>query len=291
LKDFKDDVLKEIKEYLRHVVENYRFEHVVPDQHRNGDRMLENIGEHISSLTSKNAVPEPFIYELFNSLNEAMDVRGDRILHSQPYTPVIVQLVSSVSSVLWLFSFLGLVVYDKWVATILIGGVAFVIIMVMVIFFDLAEPFGGIWRIHLDEWNEFIETMDHDMDPQAIFIYSLQNTVFGRLQSILHSDKCPLYGFTHSKAHGESWKQFTASIQRRRPDGHPVIKCRTLYYNELKYKGLSLGEVEWPAVALKQGGDRKVILDNLTINGCKDLPAFEALFHEKMKEQLPWYEQ
>jgi hypothetical protein len=291
LKAFRDNVLKEIKEYLDHVVENYRLEHRISEQHRNGDRILENIGEEISFLTSKKVVPEPFIYELFNSLNEAMDVRGDRILHCQPYTPVIVQLVAIVSSVLWLVSFLGLVIYDKWVAATLVGGVAFVIIMVMVIFFDLGEPFGGIWRIHLDEWHEFIETMDHDKDPQAIFIYKLQNTVFGWVRAWLLGEKCPLYGFAHSKVHSESWKKFTASIQRRRQDGHPVIRYQIFYFNELKYNGISLKDCIWPAVVLKRGGDKTVIVDNQEIENCKDLTAFEDLFHQKMKAELAWYEQ
>lgn len=289
LKEFRDPVLKKIEEYLHHVVENYRLEHIVTEQQRNGDRMLENIGEHISTLTSKTAVPEPFIYELFTSLNEAVDVRGDRILHSKPYTPVVVQLVSIVSSGLWLLSFMSLVIYDRLVQIILVGGVAFVIIMVMVIFFDLGEPFGGIWRIHLDEWSEYIETMDHDLDPQVIFVYSLQNTLLGRLGSLTHPETCRLYDFAHAKVNRGDWKKFIMNIERDRSPGHASIKCQSCYYAELKPKGLSLGEVTWPVVALKQGGDRKVIVTHEEIRGCKDLSAFKDLFHQKMEEQLPWY--
>lgn len=291
LSGFKISVKREIKEYLSHVIDNHELEQRIFEHQRNGDRILERIGERISTLTSGEVVPEPFINELFKSLNEAIDVRGDRISHSKPYTPVVVQVVSIAASVIWLLSFMALVIYNMWLAIFLIGGVAFVIIMVLVIFFDLSEPFGGIWQIHLDGWKEYLHIIDHDEDPQVIFIYKLQSSLPGWFRLVTRRETCKLYDFANSKACRNSWKRFWESIQRKRPDGYPAIACQSLYYDQLKHNGLPLSGVEWPIVVLKRGGNRKILLNSEQIDGCTDLSAFEALFHDKMKKHLNWYEQ
>jgi hypothetical protein len=172
----------------------------------------------------------------------------------------------------------------------LIGGVAFVIIMVLVIFFDLGEPFGGIWKIHLDDWKEFLWNMDHDDDPHIIFVYKRQNTVAGRWKSAIGRDTCTLFNLVHAGVPGRSWKQFVDNVERPRPNGHPRLKCLTFFRNQLDYNGLPIA-ADWPVVALKRGGQREVFLDSEEINGCQDWSEFESAFHQKLKEHLPWYEQ
>jgi hypothetical protein len=110
------------------------------------------------------------------------------------------------TSIIWLFSFLALVIYDRAIAIALVGGAAFVIIMVLVIFFDLGEPFGGIWKIHLKDWPNFLKTIDHDNDPEVIFIYKRPNTMYSWF--FTRPVKCKLDELAHSKASKDSWEEF-----------------------------------------------------------------------------------
>ena len=290
LNEFKYDFRQVIKDYVNHVVSNYRFEYLIPEFHWQGDRILESIHTRISILNREKVIQEPFIFELFHSLNKVMDVRGNRISNSRVHTPLIVQLVTNVASIFWLFSFMGLNIDDNLVASLLIGGVTFIIIIVLIIFFDLSEPFTGIWRIHLTDWVDFLMLIDHEQDPEVIFVYNLENTVYGRLQALTRRDKCRLYSLTHSKRHSQSWKQFMTVVQRSRPDGLHPITCRTFFSNELHEQGISIRDYEWPAVILKRASDYKLILNSDVINACHDLIGFESLFHQEMKKELAWYE-
>jgi hypothetical protein len=289
LEKFKENVIKDIKKYVTHVVNNYKFEHLVPRQHHNGDQILESIGGHISSLTSNKVVPEPFIDELFKSLNEAMDVRGDRISHSKPYAPMIIQFMALIASMIWLLSFLGLVIYDKWVTSFLIGGVAFVIIMVLVIFFDLGEPFGGFWKIHLEDWGEFLYNMEHASDPEVIFISRLESTLAGQFRAWIRSNTCKLNDLAHSRYFGIPWKKFIERVEKPRPNIDSFVRCVTVYSNELAEKGLHITGVERPLVVLLRGADQAVLLNSQEINCCKDLIEFEEVFNQKMRQYLPWF--
>jgi hypothetical protein len=289
LQKFKSIVLKEIKEYVTQVVNNFRFEHQVSRQHQNGDRILERIGSQISSLTINQVVPEPFIDELFRSLNEAMDVRGDRISHSKPYAPVIIQFMAVIASMIWLLSFLGLVIYDRWVAAFLIGGVAFVIAMILIIFFDLGEPFGGFWKIHLDDWDEFLNNMKHASDPEVVFIYNLENTLAGQLRSWNGKDTCKLNDLAHTGRSGKPWKKFLAGVEAPRSRREAIVRCVTVYSNDLSEMGLHITSPERPLVVLIQGTKQVVLLNSKDINQCKDLIEFEEAFNKKMKARLRWF--
>ena len=289
LQKFRTIALEEIRKYVTHVVHNHRVEHLVSRQHKNGDRILESIGSQISSLTINQVVPEPFINELFHSLNEAMDVRGDRISHSKPYAPAIIQFMAVIASLIWLLSFLGLVIYDKWVAGFLIGGVAFVIAMILVIFFDLGEPFGGFWKIHLDDWDEFLNNMEHASDPEVVFIYNLENTLVGQFRSWIGRDTCKLNELAHTGRFGEQWKEFLAGVEAPRSRGDAIVRCVTMYSNDLSEMGLHIASPARPLVVLIQGTKQVVLLNSQDINQCKDLIEFEESFNKKMKARLRWF--
>jgi hypothetical protein len=165
LKKFRYDIRELIIKYVQHVLDNYDLEHSFSEKRRRGDYFLENLGLQISSLSGEKVVPEPFVYELFGSLNEMISVRGKRISDLKPHASGVIRLMAVVISAIWLLCFLGLVIDYALVAIILIGGVTFVIIMVLFILVDLSDPFEGIWKIRLDEWNEFLETLDLDKIP------------------------------------------------------------------------------------------------------------------------------
>jgi hypothetical protein len=282
LATFKRTVRREIRDYVQHVIANHRFEHRVHEQQRRGDRILETIGGQISTLTREKVVPETFLEELFKSLNEALDARGDRISRSDNYTPVVVKVMAVATSVIWLFSFLGLAIYDKTFAIALVGGAAFVIIMVLVIFFDLGEPFGGIWKIHLDDWPKFLETIDHDQDPQVIFIYKLEKSA---LNVFNRRGKCRLYEL----AQGDRWEPFLGNLERDRGRRHPRLTSQAFHCNQLQEQGLPTASQAWPLVVLKRASSTEVVLDGPQIEACPDMPAFETRFHAEMRNHLRWY--
>jgi len=291
LNKFKDAIHEDVKRYITHVIKNHKYEHLVSQQHQNGDRILQDVGNRIGDLARMKIITEPFVYELFRSLNEAVDVRGDRITHSKPYAPVIVQLVALASSVIWLISFFGLVVYDLLVSLVLIGGVTFVIIMVLIIFFDLSDPFGGIWRIKLEEWYEFQETIEHNPNPQVLFVYSINSKFIGRFRFLIGLDKCKLNSFANSGFLGLAWIEFIKRAEKNRANVNRAVKCITLHSDQLSYYGydVHIKSNERPLVVLKQGKDFSVLLDVQEIKDCRDLIEFEELFNKKMREAILWF--
>jgi hypothetical protein len=153
------NITKEISNYIDHVIDNYRTEHLDRNYRNTGNEILERIGINIGLLSSKGIIKDPLIDQLFRSLSEALDVRGDRILHSKQRIPGIMRLVAVVSSFIWLLSFFGLVIQDTLVSIALVGGTTFVIIMVLGIVNDLDNPFDGTWNVNVDDWISFRESL------------------------------------------------------------------------------------------------------------------------------------
>jgi len=103
-----NNVIEQINVYVRHVLDNYRSEHVIFHQRRHGERTLEHIGMLLSSIACNQLIRDPLIAELFRNLNEARDVRGDRITHSRQRIPPTIWLVAVIASLVWLIPFFGL---------------------------------------------------------------------------------------------------------------------------------------------------------------------------------------
>lgn len=156
----RNSIIDNIKLYIEHVIVNYSKEHLVLEQKRNGDIFLENILGNITSFAINQSISESLVSQFFESLNEAMDVRGDRISHSKLHTRGIVLAVAYIASAVWLVSFFGLIIYDRTVSVILIGGVTFVIVMVINIIRDLDQPFDGAWQVDMKNWSDLLEIID-----------------------------------------------------------------------------------------------------------------------------------
>jgi hypothetical protein len=264
---FDYSIRRYILEYVKHVIENYQIEYQVPQQRSNGEKYLEEIGTKIGSLAHDDRLAiAPLVSELIRNLNEAMDVRGDRISHSKQRTPGIIQLVSIVSSAIWLFSFFTLVLYDPRLSIAMIGGVTFVIIMVIVIFFDLDNPFGGIWKISLDSWNEFLESIDPT--PHIIFVYNIENTIIDRAQALLGMKMCKLKSFSRSGFLGNSWRKFLDDLQRISGNTNRKIRCSVKYSDEYFAGGYYkwVKDKELPLVVLQSGEKFDELMNHLEIN-------------------------
>lgn len=295
VKEFKEKVIEDIRNYIDHVIKNHKYECQVSDQRREGYKILQRIGMQISTLTRNRTVPEPFIYELFRSLNEATDVRGDRIAHSRPYAPVLVKVMAVVTSFIWLLSFLGLVIFDATVALILIGGVSFVIIMVLVIFFDLGEPFGGIWKINVEDWREFQEDMEHEGAPEMVFLYRRNNQLRHLVLAWFGVDPCPLSRLTHagSRFRRTPWKTFLKRMHATRQAAPPnTVQYLECYADELERYGLtqSVSRAQLPLVLFRGAGEPFTLLTSAEIEDCPSLQAFEARFEQRIRQHIPWYD-
>jgi hypothetical protein len=289
LAEIATDIIKDIKAYLEHVINNYRKEHLVGLQSRNGDQILEKISAKISLLTIELKVPEPLISQLFHSLNEAMDVRGDRISHSKLHTRGVVKVVSYVASIVWLFSFFTLVIYNPLVLVVLIGGVTFVIIMVLIIIDDLDSPFDGTWKVEIENWHEVLELINPN--PHLIFVYNIENTITDQIKAFLGKKICKLNSLSSSGILAISWREYLDEIQRVRTRTNKKVRCSDIYSNEFFDHGYDqqVNDKELPLVILQTGDEFEVLLSHLEINDCSDLHKFKDVVAIKMRTKFDWF--
>lgn len=268
--EFKEMLRKGIKDYAKHVTDNYQIEGIRPLLLHNGDRILEDIGARISSLATSQAVVESMIYELFSFLREATATRGDRISHSKQHIPTPVWSATIISSIIWLIPFLGLSIQDPWVSMILIGGISFVTLMMLIIIRDLDTPFDGVWKIEPNNWIEFLESIEESV-PSVMFVYNKKDTLFDRwLKS------CKLWSLTHTMFfERREWRELFEHIQG-------YISCEILYSD--KYI-IDFGELDLPAVIYRRGDEFDVLISDQEINGYDDFAKFESVLKKRLLQQ------
>ncbi len=289
-----NSITEKIEKYLRHVILNYQNEHLYLQQRRNGEEILEGIGENISSIAFKKVVTESLITELFRSLNEARDVRGDRISHSQQRVPQTIWIVAVISSLVWLLPFFGLNIIDPFVSVTLIGGVTFVIVIVLIIINDFDSPFDGTWKIGLESWSDFLEIFTPI--PRIVFVFKngnklndfLSRTSIGRRFSL---PVCKLSSLSREGLFGISWNYFIKGIQRHHPKNGEEIKCDVLYSDDFIKQGykLNLKAENLPIVLLIIGNELNTLIDNQEIITCSNLKNFEEVFNSKIRKYIPWF--
>lgn len=287
----KTSIIENIKNYIEHVRKNHSQEQLNPQQRRNGNIFLENIDKNISLLAFNKVIPDSITSQFYDSLNNAMDVRGDRIAHSKQHTRGVVLLVAYVASIVWLLSFFGLVITDPLVAIVLIGGATFVIIMVITIIRDLDKPFEGAWQVDLNDWDELLELINPGL--QIIFVYNLEDTIVDDLKNLVGKKTCKLRTLSRTGFFGVGWKEFLNRITRASVDASENVICSVLfleqfspYVEHVKKPGESLMT---PMIVLKQGDKFEVLLDSLEISDCSDLNKLETVLIQKIKTRFGWY--
>lgn len=290
---FREDIKGKVIHYLRHVITNYQIEHVNADRRHEGNGILESIGLRIGLLGRDRLIIEPLVSELFESLSEAMDVRGDRIAHSKQRMPKTVWLVAIFASVVWLLPFLALQINDTPVAIILTSGVTFVILIVLIIINDFNGPFDGTWKIELENWNEFLESLDPA--TQVIFVCKSENwflDLLGRVSNgkLPFLPKCPLSYLAHKGWSRHEWEKFIERVEAHRLGNDTTISCEAFHLSKFKsqpyYKKTTVSE--YPAVILKRGDVFDVLLDARKIERCTSLVEFDELFHCELAKYISW---
>ena len=190
----KNEIIRRLREYVRHVNNHYKQEHDNLKLKAAGDALLEGIRDSIGSLIHTDE-PQAFTSQLAREFNEAIDLRGDRIAHSKQHIPAPVWGISLWSSILWLIPFYGLNFQNDWVAVVLVGGVTAIVVAILFIIKDLDEPFDGDWGIKIDEWEILGEKVE--LKPTLFFVYNLESTPYAALgaffRNLFSAHPCSLY--------------------------------------------------------------------------------------------------
>lgn len=169
----KTQIKASIVRYVEHIVNNYETEAHNSDLRKQGDEILRGIRSEIAQVI--NFKQELLARELLRILNEAQDIRGDRISDSKQRIKKHLWSLSLISSFVWLFPFYalhfrvpeysaGFVEIFSFVTSLLLGpgliiGVTFVVVTMLYIIRDLNEPLSGVWALELDSWNDLEEQL------------------------------------------------------------------------------------------------------------------------------------
>lgn len=147
------------REYVRHVTKRYHLEVKGTKIHRRtGDEILLKIRKQMNILLSPEILAskdsEFIVKELFNRLNDIVDIRGDRIGFASQRLFETFRIVALIASIIFIVPFyiVGFTVYTSLLDHLLIIGVTLLVIFVYLIIEDFDEPFGGTWKIDVETW-------------------------------------------------------------------------------------------------------------------------------------------
>jgi hypothetical protein len=160
--EFKQEVVQDLNKYTNHVLTYYKVEHNVIERKKEGDDLLQGIrvgykrliyrgGGHLAGQL------EPMTTELLGRLNEAIDVRGDRIAVFGERLFQSLKLVAIVTSIIWLIPFYFLSLELGVLGNLFKFVVTFLIIFILTIIDDLDEPFKGFWKVNIENWKEILK--------------------------------------------------------------------------------------------------------------------------------------
>lgn len=165
-KDIWGDLSKLLRDYVRHVTKKYKMEiKEAKIERRIGDDILFSIRKKLNNLISADIMAskdtEFMVKELFNRLNEIVDIRGDRIGFASQRLFETFRVVALIASIMFIVPFyiVGFTVFTSLLDNILIVGVTLLVIFVYLIIEDFDEPFGGTWKIDDESW----KLLRHDL--------------------------------------------------------------------------------------------------------------------------------
>ncbi len=149
-----------LRKYVKHVVKKYSFEvKEIEKERRSGDEILINIRKQFHDLISPEMMStkdtEFLVKEMFQRLNEIVDIRGDRIGFASQRLFQTFRLVALIASIVFIVPFyiVGFTIQTSTLDNILIVGVTLLVVFVYLIIEDFDEPFGGTWKIDDESWH------------------------------------------------------------------------------------------------------------------------------------------
>lgn len=278
---FLTEIEKDIVDYVKHVLDCYQSENKDTEQREKGEQLLNEIGLRISQIAYDKLTPDALVQQLFLKLNEAMDIRGDRIAHSKQRMPSAVWLVALVSSIVWLVPFLGLIMDDDLIYFFLAGGAAFVIIMVLIIVKDLDDPFEGAWRVNINSWFQILEVME----PTLIFVYSVNYAgIRVMLAKLMNLPACPLSAMTHEWiGEKDDWLKLKARFLKV---GNTMSKELLPIQLRQDSRYRDFHEMPRPIIFYRSMEDQySLVMGTQDITACSDLNALKEVIKQKLTDR------
>jgi hypothetical protein len=173
----KRNMVSELKRYVNHVLLKYDKEHIEKNEgmRKEGDNILQGIRSNYKELIYrgggvKASRLEPLTTELLKRLNDAIDIRGDRIATFGERLFESLRIVALGTSLIWLVPFYFLDFQSGLFGSFLKLSVTFLIIIVLTVIYDLDDPFGGAWKVSKTPWvdlqSEIQRSLD-DLEQQA----------------------------------------------------------------------------------------------------------------------------
>lgn len=155
----KKSIVEDLKNYVEHVLDNYQIEHLEQERSKQqGDYLLMGIRrsfrELIYSGGAKAERLELVTTELLERLNEAINIRRDRILICGERSFQAMKVVAVLTSIVWLIPFYFLPWELSGLGGLLKMVVTFLVIFILTIIDDLDDPFAGIWQVSTATWRE-----------------------------------------------------------------------------------------------------------------------------------------
>ncbi len=141
-----------------------------------GDKFLHDIRTKykkvVYSARKRSKETNPFVSDIFQRLNDIVDIRGDRIGFASQRLFESLRLVALITSIIFVlpFYFVSFNAVTPPLDKALIIGVTLLVIFIYLIIDDFDEPFGGTWRITDDSWSRVLKYMDdhqHELDKGA----------------------------------------------------------------------------------------------------------------------------
>lgn len=279
LGNFKKRIHENIRNYVKHVITYYETEHSHALQRRNGERILESVGEDISVIASRDILATALLTELFRIFSEAKSIRRERISHARQRIPQTIWIIAIVFSLIWLIPFFALRINNLSVSFVLIGGITFVIVIILSIINDLANPFDGNWKIDITNWQEFSEILEPT--PRIVFVVRRKNSFIDLMSRTKLGE---ILGFSKDKLNN-IFKQAFFNLQRNDFLGNERnINVDLLYLDDLTFHEYEIdAKTQDFPVALLRIGEKSIEL----LSG-KDIIAnsedFEKQLNSKLKE-------
>lgn len=157
LNNIQSRIIEHIRNYVTHTLQNYRqewrAEPLAQTARNNGDILLVNIRSAIGELIHSEE-REVITTELLTRVNEIVDIRGDRLARSKQRINLPIKIIAIVASGIWIVPFIALNYQNFFLGTITTAGVTFIVVSLLLVIFDLDNPFTGTWVIHEDSWGE-----------------------------------------------------------------------------------------------------------------------------------------
>ena len=131
-----------------------------------GDDYLQKIRAHYKELIFNQRKiekePDPFVTEIFQRLNDIVDIRGDRISLASERLFESLRLVALIASITFVvpFYFVSFSSSTPPLDKLLVIAVTLLVVFMYLIVDDFDEPFGGTWRITDDSWRRVLRYID-----------------------------------------------------------------------------------------------------------------------------------